>query len=238
MHRAQPVGLAIVGSDFRQKFIVRHASRRRQMQFLADSPLYFNCDVDSQRDVLLVVCHVEKSLVERQGFDQVRIVAEYFVDLRRNFLVDLHPAFHENQIRTQSFRPHRRHGRTHAVAPSLVARSRHDAPHLFMPHCDRLAAQFRVVALLYGSIKRVHVHMYDFSIFRHIAKLRFLNRKNRILPEPPATKKRREFAICWRSTKRQCVIIANCCVIIGFRAKSIMKGSPYCTCSQILVFTC
>jgi hypothetical protein len=51
----------------------------------------------------------------------------------------------------------------HAEAPSLVRSSAHDRA-VTPPSDDyRLAAQLRIITLLDGSIKRVHVDMDDFS---------------------------------------------------------------------------
>src|SRR5690606_27701011 len=99
---------------------------------------------------------------------------------------------HEHCLRAQPFRAQRRHGRTDAEAPRLVARR---ADHRARPapgHHHRAATQARVVALLHGRVERVHVDVDDLahrSIVRPGAAARGLVRRGTpwlpILPHGP-----------------------------------------------------
>ena len=81
MDRAQPVGLAIVGSHFRQKLVVRHAGRSDKPQLVADAAPYGPGHVDGQRQTGFVFGHVQKSLVQRERLDQIGVLMENAVNL-------------------------------------------------------------------------------------------------------------------------------------------------------------
>ena len=101
MDRAQPVGLAIVGSHFRQKLVVRHAGRSDKPQLVADAAPYGPGHVDGQRQTGFVFGHVQKSLVQRNGLDDIRIFMKDFVYLAGNGFVDFHPSRDKDKLGAQ-----------------------------------------------------------------------------------------------------------------------------------------
>lgn len=164
MDRAQPVGLAIVGSHFRQKLVVRHAGRSDKPQLVADAAPYGPGHVDGQRQTGLVFGHVQKSLVQRERLDQIGVLMENAMNLCRHAPVNLHAPGHENQVGTQPHGPDRRHSRTDTVLSRLVAGRGYHAPALGTADNQRTAPVLGMVALLDGGIESVHVDMYDLAL--------------------------------------------------------------------------
>jgi hypothetical protein len=73
------------------------------------------------------------------------------------------PISHECCARTQTFRPHCRHGRAYSKSPCLVRSSADDRTFSLPSDNYGLAVQVRIVPLLDRSIERVHVDMEDFA---------------------------------------------------------------------------
>ena len=171
MDRAQPIGLAVVGGDLRQKFVVGNAGRGYQRDLFADSPLDRPRHVHAQLDARLVPRDVQKSLVVGDGFDQIGEFVENAVYPGRHFLVNLHASGNEDQVGAQLPGPERGHGRTDAVAPRLVAGRRDHAPSFGSSHHDGLAAVLRVVALFDRGVEGVHVDMYDLAFVHRVTMI-------------------------------------------------------------------
>jgi hypothetical protein len=125
-------------------------------------------DLPRPTAVLEVGRDVEIGLVERQRFDQRRVVEEDGADLARHFLVDVEARLHEHQLGAQPLGRGRGHGRAHTEGAGLVACRHHHAA-LPPAHRHGTAAQCRIVALLHGRIERIHVDMEDLADrwFRH-----------------------------------------------------------------------
>lgn len=160
---AQTVGLAVIGCDFGEKFIVGNTGRSYEAELGAYLLFYFAGDVDGESVAGEIVGHIEESLVERYRFDDVGIPVENSVDLGRNGFIDVEAAVDENQAGTHvpSFR--RGHGRTDTVSAGFVARRGHDSASVGLPDGYRFSFQPGVIALFYRSVERVHVDMYYFS---------------------------------------------------------------------------
>ena len=107
---------------------------------------------------------VEKRLVERDRLNKVGVGVEDFVDLGRDFFVDLHATRHEDEVGAEFLRFDRRHSRTDTETARLVASGRHHATHIAMPHGNGFALEVGIVSLLHRSIKGIHVDMYDFAM--------------------------------------------------------------------------
>ena len=161
---AETIGLAIVGSDFGEEFVVRDASRGNEVEFGADALFDFACNVNSEVDARFVFCYVEESFVKRDWFDKVGVGVEDFVDLGRDLFVDLHATRHEDEVGAELFGFDRRHSRTDTEAARFVASSRHNTTHIAVAYGDGFALKFGVVALLHRGIEGIHVDMYDFAM--------------------------------------------------------------------------
>src|SRR5258708_19643142 len=70
---------------------------------------------------------------------------------------------HEDSIRTQALRTHRRHGRAHTESPSLIRSSADDRSVAFPGDNYGLPAQLGIIALLDGSVERIPFPLDDFS---------------------------------------------------------------------------
>ena len=57
-------------------------------------------DLGRGGDVLEILGHIEIGLVERERFDDGRVLRKYRADLQRDFSVHLEPRLHEDQVRT------------------------------------------------------------------------------------------------------------------------------------------
>ncbi len=136
---AETIGLAIVGGDFSEEFVVRDTSRGNEVEFGANALFDFAGNVDGEFDARFVVSHVEKRLVERDRFDKVGVGVENLVDLGRDLFVDLHATRHEDEVGAELFGFDRRHSRTDTEAASLVASSRHNTTHIAVAYGDGFA---------------------------------------------------------------------------------------------------
>src|SRR5438270_9917745 len=109
----------------------------------------------------LVFCDVEVRFVKRQRLDQIGMAPEDFARLTRHVSVAGEIRRQEHRIGTETFRSNSRHRRTHAKLSCFVGGGANDRA-IPAPR-DRLAPQLRIVALLDGRIKRVHVDMNDLA---------------------------------------------------------------------------
>jgi hypothetical protein len=87
------VRLAMVGGELRQKPVVGNAGRGVEAGLLFDLGSNRERDVASQRNVLQIFCNVEIGFVQRQRFDDRRMLGEDVADLLRNRLVDFKRGF-------------------------------------------------------------------------------------------------------------------------------------------------
>ena len=85
-------------------------------------------------------------------------------DLHADFFVMTHAAFDKDQLRTKHLGSRTRHGTMYAEFSGFVACRRHHASRIGVPHCHRIAAQLRMVTLLHGRKKRIHIDMDDLAV--------------------------------------------------------------------------
>ena len=104
MDDAETIGLAIVGSDFGEEFVVRYTCRGNEVEFGANALFDFAGNIDSEFDAGLVVGDVEKRLIERDRLDKVGVGVENFVDLGRDLFIDLHTTRHEDEVGAEFLR--------------------------------------------------------------------------------------------------------------------------------------
>ena len=100
---AETIGLAIVGSDFGEEFVVGYTSRGNEVEFGANALFDFAGNVDGEFDAELVVGDVEKRFIERDRLNKVGVGVEDFVDLGRDLFVDLHATRHEDEVGAELF---------------------------------------------------------------------------------------------------------------------------------------
>src|SRR5262245_56030706 len=82
----------------------------------------------------------------------------------RNSPIDVEPRLHEDELWALPPGDHRSHGGPHAEATSLVARGCNNTARSRAADGDRLAPELRIVPLLDGSVKRVHIDMNDLAV--------------------------------------------------------------------------
>ena len=160
----QPVRLAVVGGELGEELVIGHPGRGGQPRPFANAGPDRLGDLRRRRDALQVLGDVEVGLVQRQWLDDGRVLGEHGADLLRHCLVHVEARPDEDQL--GAFPPRRDpgHGRSHAEAPGLVARRRHDAALARAAHRDGLAAQGGVVALLHGRVEGIHVDVDDLAL--------------------------------------------------------------------------
>ena len=156
------VGFAIVRGNLGQHLVDRYPGRGRELRLGQNAAF----DFAGHQCGRPFVRHVEKSLVERQRFDEVGIVGKDLAYLHRHRLVHLVPRFHEDELGTEPSRLGRRECRVHPIGSRLVAGRGYHSPRTTVPHGNRLAPVGRVVALFHRSVEGVHVDVYDFAL-RH-----------------------------------------------------------------------
>ena len=103
---------------------------------------------------------VKIGLVERERFDDRRVLGEDLPDLLR----DLESRLHEDEIRAPPLGRHRRHGGSHPKLAGLVACRCHHSAFARSADGDRLAAKLRIIALLDGRIEGIHVDVDGLSL--------------------------------------------------------------------------
>ena len=83
------------------------------------------------------------------------------MNLIGRLLIQLKMRLHENALRAERPRPAHGHGRMDAVAPRLVRRRGHHAAPRQAAYDDRLSLPLRMLPLLDGSEKSIHIYMHD-----------------------------------------------------------------------------
>ena len=163
MNRAEAVGLAVVGGNLGQEFIIGNAGGGDEVEAFANLLLDFAGDIDGQFNARLVLGNVEEGLVERDRLDDVGVFVEDFVNLFGNRLIDLHPSGDEDKVGAEPLRRNGGHGGVDAELARLIAGCGDDTSLVGVADGDRLAAQFGIVALFNGGVEGIHIDMYDTS---------------------------------------------------------------------------
>src|SRR5882757_2485860 len=158
------IRLAVVGSELRQKFVIGDAGGGVEVGFLFD--LGTDCDryVARKRNALQVFRDVKVCFVQRQWFNDGRVLREDLADLLGNGLVDFEAGLYEDEVRALPLGSHRRHRRPNPELPRFVARGRHDAALAGSSDGNWLTADIRIVPLLDGRIEGIHVDMDDLAL--------------------------------------------------------------------------
>ena len=99
MDRAEPVGLARIGSNLREELIVRHTRRSRQPQLLADAATDLTRYLYGHRLPDLVLRHIKERLIEGNRLDDIGVVVEDAVNGSRDFAVAIKVHRHEDELR-------------------------------------------------------------------------------------------------------------------------------------------
>ena len=159
----QAVRLPVIGREFCQEFVVGDPGGRRKARFGADFRPDFLGDLCRRRDPFQIFCHVEIGLVQRQRLDDRRVFGEDRPDLARDGFVGVETRLHEDEVGAFPLGGDGRHRGAHAELARLVTCRRDDAALARSANGHRLAAQFRIVALLDGGIEGVHVDVDDFA---------------------------------------------------------------------------
>jgi hypothetical protein len=95
--------------------------------------------------------------------DQVRVAFEYLPHAMRDHSIAYEIRRDKDCAGTQAFRSYCRHGRAHTESPGFIGSGAHDRSAALPSDNHGLAAQLRIIPLLYRSIKGVHVYVDDFS---------------------------------------------------------------------------
>ena len=168
----QPVRLLQIRCHLGQELIWRQSGGDGQLQVFANPAFYFPGNIKRRSKNQLHTGKIEKRLVQRQRFNERRIVGQNRHDLRRNRSILIMVTGNENSLRTLPTGCFHRHRRLHAKFPRFIRRSRHNAAPTDSAYDERLAAILRMIALLDRSVKGIHIHMQYPT--RHIAALRRL----------------------------------------------------------------
>ncbi len=169
MHHRQPIRLTEVTGNLCEQFVARHTGRCCEVKLVPDSLSNFFSDIHCQRNFLLIPCHVEKSLVERNRLHNVGIAVKDAMHLCRDFLIASEMWLSNHQIGAKTLCL--RHGlsRVHAIFASLVTGGGHDTARSVVPNGNRTPFQVGIVELLNRRKESVHIHVYDFSL-SHLQK--------------------------------------------------------------------
>ena len=159
----QSIRLAIVRSNLCQELIIRYTGGCYKIKFFPYLLFDFLSNIHRQWNAGFILRHIKESLIQRKRLNNIRIFMKNFMYLTGNILIHLHSSGHKDKLRTKPLCFRRRHGRTYSIATRLITGSRHHSPFFRIPHCNRFSAQLRIVTLLYGCVKRIHIYMYDFS---------------------------------------------------------------------------
>ncbi|MNS66916.1 hypothetical protein D3C71_1493360 [compost metagenome] len=87
-----------------EEFVIGNTSRSVQPRDRLNPGADFQRDVSGNRHVFEIFGHVEIGLVERQRFDDRRVLRKNLTDLLRDGAIDFKPGLNEDQIRTFSSR--------------------------------------------------------------------------------------------------------------------------------------
>jgi len=101
--------------------------------------------------------------IQRQWLYQINVALEDVLYAPRDCTTPFEIRSDEDRIGTQALRSHCWYGRAGPEAPRLVRSRAHDRAVAFPSDNHGFAAQLRIIALLDGGVKRVHVDMDDFS---------------------------------------------------------------------------
>ena len=94
----KPVGFPPVGGNLGQQFVVGNTCRGSQLEPFVDLLLDFAGNVNGQFYAGLVFRDIQKSFVERYGFNKVGIFVEDFMHLPRYLLILLIIPVNDNQV--------------------------------------------------------------------------------------------------------------------------------------------
>ena len=103
MNGTQTVGFTVIGCYLGKKLIVGNSGRGHQTQPLAHFPFYFSGYIHSQKNTRLIFRHIQKRLIQRDRFYDIRIFMEYLMNLTGHRFIDVHTPRNKNKLRTQPF---------------------------------------------------------------------------------------------------------------------------------------
>src|SRR5258708_1712833 len=121
------------------------------------------CNLCRGSQASLVLRNIEISFVEGQRFNYVGMALEDFANLPGNCAIAREVRGQEDCVGAQTFGSNCGHSRTHAELSRFIRSSAH---HRAIPApCDDngFAPELRIIPLLHGRIKRVHVDMNDLA---------------------------------------------------------------------------
>lgn len=122
------------------------------------------CHVAGEGYALQVFGDVQISLVQRQRFDDRRVLREDVEDLPADRFVDLEARFYENQVRTLPLGGDGCHRRANSELAGLVACRSYDAAFRRAADRDWLASKIWIVPLLDRRVEGVHVYVDDLAV--------------------------------------------------------------------------
>ena len=165
LNHKEAVGLAPIRSDLGQEFVRSNAGRSGQVQFVANLLANGASNPGRGGQTGFVFGYVEVGLVQRQGFNQISVTFEYLPGTLGDGAVAREIRRDKDRFGAQTLGADRRHSRAHAELARFVGGGADDGAVSFPRDHHRPAAQVRVVPLLDGSIKRVHIDVDDFAAF-------------------------------------------------------------------------
>ena len=100
MNHRQPIRFAPVRGNLRQELTIAHTSRCRQPRRLTYALLNLTGYIHAKFYAPFILRHIEKGFIQRDRFNQVRIVMKDFMQLCRHLFVALEVWLYDNQLRT------------------------------------------------------------------------------------------------------------------------------------------
>ena len=161
------VRFIVVGSNFSQKLVHGNPCGSGKSGFFKNSCTDFAGNLICTFNTFFIFCNIKISFIQGKRFNKIGIIVEYLPDLLRNFFIPLKSGFYNNKMRAFFQRHSSGHCRADSEFSGLITRSSNHAV-FSTAYTNGLSAKFRIVVLLYGSIKSVHVYVDYFSNNRHI----------------------------------------------------------------------
>ena len=162
-NNAHSIRLVLVARQFCEEFVVRDASARGKLglgaNFLPDQ----FCNARRRANAQLVLCDIQKGFVQTERLNQRGVMSKHCADDPARFFISVKPMPHEDEIGAEPLRGDRGHCAAHTKLARFIACCGHNAAPASAAHRNRLAAQGRVIALLYAGEKRIHIDVDDLA---------------------------------------------------------------------------
>ncbi|MNE34091.1 hypothetical protein D3C80_1277990 [compost metagenome] len=161
----QAVGLAPITGDLGQELVRRHPGRHGDVQLLSNPAANIRGNPRCATGKPGAVRDIQVGFVQRQGLDQIGVVAEDRVYFPGCFFIGIHARLYDQQIRAQIEGMPGRHCRTHTIGPRLVVTGgNYPATLSRATDSQRPPGQTRVVTHFNSGVKAIAINMDDLAL--------------------------------------------------------------------------